>query len=72
MPIDLMKFIQVLENTVNKKIIKNFKPIEKGAVFQTYADVSKLKNWIGYSPQTSIESGIEKFVNWYKNYYNLK
>ena len=72
MPIDLMKFIQVLENTVKKKVIKNFKPIEKGDVFQTYADVSKLKNWIGYSPQTSIESGIEKFVNWYKNYYNLK
>ena len=70
-PIDLMKFIQVLENTVEKKAIKNFEAIEKGDVFQTYADLSKLKNWIGYDPQTSIENGIIKFVNWYNNYYNL-
>ena len=44
--------------------------MQKGDVFETFADTKKLKKWIDYSPQTDIEAGLDKFVAWYKDYYS--
>ena len=68
-PINLMDFINILEKNLNLKAEKNFLPIQKGDVMETYADTSNLMKWINYSPVINIELGIEKFIKWYKNYY---
>ena len=70
-PVELMDYIKELEEAIGKKAIKKFLPIQKGDVEATYADTSLLKEWIGFSPKTSIKYGITKFVNWYKSYHNL-
>ena len=65
------KFINVLEEEIgNKAIIKFVKKLPVDVV-ETEADTTKLKNWINFSPKTSIEEGIKKFVDWYKNYYKV-
>ena len=58
-------------NDLEKKSIKNFLPLQPGDVPETYANVNKLMDDIGYSPSTSIETGIEIFINWYKDYYKV-
>ena len=68
-PIELLKFIEVLEEKLGKKAIKNFLPIQDGDVEATCADISELEAETGFKPSTSVEMGIEKFVNWYKDYY---
>ncbi|MAJ91694.1 MAG: capsular biosynthesis protein CpsI [Legionellales bacterium] len=68
-PVDLMYFIEILENNLNKKAVKNFLPLQPGDVPATYANVDALVEGIDYSPSTSIEDGIKKFVNWYMSYY---
>ena len=70
-PINLLHFIELLEKELGVKAIKKFKPIQPGDVIATYADTSKLKEWIGFSPNISIEKGVEKFINWYKTYNNI-
>ena len=64
-----MKYIEVLENCLGIKAKKNMMPMQLGDVKDTYADVDKLIEDIGYNPQTPIEEGIERFVRWYKKYY---
>ena len=68
-PIEIMKFIEVLEDTIGIKAIKNFTEMQQGDVEITYADCSKLRDWINFSPQTSLIKGAKMFVDWYKNYY---
>ena len=68
-PIELLEFIELLEKNIGAKAIKNFTEIQSGDVIKTYANTEKLQNWIDYSPSTSIEEGVELFVNWYKDYY---
>jgi len=68
-PIKLMEFITILENKIGQEAIKNYLPMQDGDVYSTYADISLLNKQIGFKPQTSIEIGLEKFVNWYKEYY---
>ena len=68
-PQPLMKYIEVLENCLGIKKKKNMMPMQLGDVKDTYADVDKLIEDIGYKPQTTIEEGIERFVRWYKKYY---
>jgi UDP-glucuronate 4-epimerase len=67
-PIELMKFIEVLEDCLGKKAEKNFLPMQPGDVHETCADVDDLIN-IGFKPSTPIEKGIKKFVEWYLDYY---
>ena len=52
-----------------QKAIKDFQPMQLGDVISTYADTTKLQNWIEYSPQTSIEEGVKEFAKWYLNYF---
>ncbi|GAB2686164.1 NAD-dependent epimerase [Mucilaginibacter koreensis] len=68
-PVKLMNFIEALENAIRKKAIKNMLPMQAGDVLSTDADMSDLEQNFGYQPQTDIQSGINKFIDWYKNYY---
>jgi UDP-glucuronate 4-epimerase len=68
-PVELMKFIEVLEDCLGMKAEKNFLPIQAGDVPATYADVDDLMRDVGFKPATSIEEGITKFIEWYREYY---
>jgi UDP-glucuronate 4-epimerase len=68
-PVELMRFIEVLEEALGKKAKKNLLPIQPGDVPATYADVDDLIRDVGFKPATPIEEGIRKFVEWYKGYY---
>ncbi len=70
-PVELLHFIEVIENKLGKKAIKNFLPIQEGDVPETYADVEALTKAVGFKPSTSIETGIERFIEWYKKYYKV-
>lgn len=71
-PVELMRFIEVLEDCLGKKAEKNLLPIQPGDVPATYADVDDLMRDVGFKPSTSIEEGIKRFVDWYKEYYDRK
>lgn len=67
---NLMDVIAIIENELGKKAKIDFQEMQLGDVQQTYADIEYSKEKIGYKPKTSIRTGIPKFVNWYKDYYN--
>ena len=68
-PVDF--HINALEKTVGKKAIINFKPMQMGDVKLTSANTSALEDWINFKPNTLIEDGINKFVEWYKFFYKV-
>jgi UDP-glucuronate 4-epimerase len=70
-PVELMHFIEVLEEKLGKKAIKNLMPIQEGDVPETFADVNDLIQDVGFKPATAIETGIGKFVEWYRTYYKI-
>ena len=65
-----MDFIVALENSLGKKAIKKYLPIQPGDVPSTESNNTSLEEWINFKPNTSIKDGINKFVNWYKEFYN--
>ncbi len=69
-PTKLLDFIKVLESSLGISAIKKMKPMQPGDVQATFADINKLKNWINFSPKTSLKSGVLKFALWYKEYFN--
>ena len=70
-PVKLMDYIEIMENALGKKAIKEFLPMQPGDVLNTFSDVSGLENEIGYRPCTTLEDGLCEFANWYKEYYNF-
>ena len=70
-PVELSHFIDVLEEKLGKKAVRNLLPLQDGDVTETFADIAALEKEIDFRPSTSIEYGIEQFVNWYKVYYNI-
>lgn len=70
-PIELMRFIEVLEDCLGRKAEKNILPLQAGDVPVTYADVDDLVKDVGFKPNTPIEVGIERFIDWYLSYYNI-
>jgi len=68
-PVPLMHFIETIENALGKKAIKNMMNMQAGDVKVTSADTSELNQWVNFKPNTSIEEGVKRFVDWYKNYY---
>ena len=70
-PVELMHLIEVLEQALGKEAEKNMLPIQLGDVPATYANVDALIEDVGFKPATSIESGIEKFFNWYRGFYSV-
>lgn len=67
-PVDLMRFIEILENEFGKKAIKEFLPMQQGDVEITYSNTSALETATGYSPKISLEEGIKLFTNWFLKY----
>ena len=70
--VELMRFIEVLEECLGKKAVKNFLPMQLGDVPVTYANVDDLVRDVGFKPDTPIEEGIKRFVEWYREYYKVK
>lgn len=70
-PVELLRFIEIIEENVGKKAIKNLLPLQPGDVPETYADIDDLMNDVGFKPNTSIEDGIRRFVAWYRDYYKV-
>jgi len=69
--VNLLDFIKTIENKLNKKAIINFQPMQSGDVKETCADISELEEKLGFKPKILIDEGIQKFIKWYKSYYNL-
>ena len=70
-PVELMRFIEIIEDCLGLKATKNFLPLQQGDVPATFADVDALIEDVDYAPSTSIENGIARFIEWYRNYYEV-
>jgi UDP-glucuronate 4-epimerase len=70
-PIELMRYIEVLEESLGQQAKLDLLPMQPGDVQVTMADTSDLHNEVGYAPSTPIEVGVERFVEWYKEYYSI-
>jgi UDP-glucuronate 4-epimerase len=68
-PVDLMDYIEALENALGKKAEKIFLPLQPGDVPDTYADVNDLVDQFNYKPSTTVDEGIAQFTRWYLEYY---
>jgi UDP-glucuronate 4-epimerase len=68
-PVELSRYIEVLEDCLGKKAVKNMLPLQPGDVPDTFADVEDLVRDVGYKPATPVEVGIRRFVDWYLEYY---
>ena len=70
-PVQLMRYIEVLENCLGKTAATDLLPMQAGDVPATYADTQDLEQAVGFRPDTSVEQGIARFVEWYKGYYGV-
>ncbi|MEX2367019.1 MAG: NAD-dependent epimerase [Pseudohongiellaceae bacterium] len=70
-PVELMRYIEILEQCLGKKADKNLLPLQAGDVPDTFADVDTLIRDVAYHPTTSVEDGIASFVEWYRDYYRI-
>ena len=70
-PVHLLTFIELLEQAIGQQVEKNMLPMQPGDVPDTYANVDALVNDVGYQPNTSVEEGVKRFVEWYKSYYKI-
>ncbi|MFO8109064.1 MAG: GDP-mannose 4,6-dehydratase [Thermoplasmata archaeon] len=71
-PVELMYFIDVLEDVLGRKAKKKMLPMQPGDVKETYADIDKSRDMLGFEPKVSIEEGIKRFLSWYGDYYGVK
>jgi UDP-glucuronate 4-epimerase len=71
-PVELLRFIEVLEQSLGRQAEMNLLPMQDGDVPDTYADVDDLMRDTGYRPATPIETGIARFVEWYRDYYGVR
>lgn len=71
-PVELLHYIELMEKAFGKTTAKEMLPLQPGDVEHTYADIGPLQNEFGYSPQVSIEQGLELFAKWYTDYYRDK
>lgn len=70
-PVELLRYIEIIENCLGKAAIKNMLPMQPGDVPATYADVDDLIADVDYKPTTRVEDGIARFVEWYRSYYGV-
>ncbi len=71
-PVELMRYIEVIEECLGKKAEMNMLPMQLGDVPDTSADVTALSDDVGYAPDTPIETGIRRFINWYRDYHQVE
>ena len=70
-PVELLRFIELMEQFLGKKAIKNLLPMQPGDVPETFADVTELTQDVGFRPDTTLETGLARFVEWYRSYYGV-
>lgn len=70
-PVELMRYIEAVESSLSLKGIYNMMDIQPGDVPATHADTTSLENYIGFRPKTTVEVGVSRFIEWYKEYYGL-
>lgn len=70
-PVTLMSYIEAIEKALGITANKNLMPMQPGDVLETSADTSALFEAIGFKPQTGVEEGVKKFVNWYRDFYSV-
>lgn len=70
-PVKLMAYISALEKTLGMEAVKNMLPMQPGDVHETSADTQPLSQAIGFAPETSVEQGVQKFVDWYRDFYQV-
>lgn len=71
-PVKLSDFINILEGEIGKVAIKKFEDMQPGDVLSTYADIDKTKEELNWSPMVNVKTGLKRFINWYKEYYDCK
>ena len=64
-PIELLRFIEVMEQALGREAIKDFQPMQPGDVVATAADTEALEKWVGFKPSIDLSEGLEKFAAWY-------
>lgn len=67
-PVTLKRFVETLEEVLGKKAKIQLKPMQKGDVFQTFADISHSQKLLGFEPKTTLDVGLKQFATWFKNY----
>ena len=70
-PVKLTSFIEAIEKALGKKTEWQMMPLQQGDVERTWADVSSLKKDYSYNPDTPVETGIHRFIEWYREYYKI-
>jgi len=71
-PVQLLRYIEVIEECLGRKATKNFLPMQPGDMPETYADIDDLVRDVGYQPATPIETGVRRFVEWFCEYYGYR
>jgi UDP-glucuronate 4-epimerase len=69
--VELLRYIEVLEDCLGKKAIRNLLPMQPGDVPETSANIDDLGDDVGYRPTTPVEVGVRRFVDWYHEYYKV-
>ncbi len=69
---NLMELIEIIENSLGRVAEKEFLPMQMGDVKATYADITNIKQKLGFEPKTKIAEGVPEFIKWYKEYYTIK
>ncbi len=70
-PIPLLDYVEALEKSLGIKALKEYLPMQMGDVPMTAADTTAIEKWIGFKPSTSVDEGVQHFVSWYRDYYQL-
>jgi UDP-glucuronate 4-epimerase len=70
-PVELSRFIEIVETCLGKKAVKRLLPAQPGDLISTSADVADLVRDAGFAPDTPVETGIRRFVDWYRDYYGV-
>jgi UDP-glucuronate 4-epimerase len=70
-PVKLLEFVECIEEALGIRAIKNFMPLQPGDVVNTWADTRELEERVGFRPQVTVSTGVQSFVDWYRNYYGV-
>ncbi len=68
-PVALLEFVEILEELIGKRVEKNLLSMQPGDVPATYADITKIRNAVGFEPRTPLREGLRRFVDWYREFY---
>ncbi len=70
-PVPLLRFIELIEEALGRTAERRLMPMQPGDVAESFADIDSARRDLGYDPKTSIETGIPRFIDWYKSYHRV-